>query len=286
MLWVPWQLVFLVWALWSASIWNLSITDFVLFATSVGFVTGILGINISHELIHKFGIEVYLGKVLLATVCYGHWFTEHLWGHHKEVSTPNDPATARFGESFYMFWPRSVIGSFRSAWAIEKQRAKQGNYNLWSLQNTTVEIGITSVIIILSTLFVFGLKAVLFFLIQSVVAFSLLEIVNYIEHYGLVRKPKQSSDGMITYEAVTPLHSWNANARITNYFLFKLQRHSDHHANASRRYQILRSFEESPQMPTGYGGMLLLALFPYLWFYVMDKRVKDNQHKLAGKNLS
>jgi len=117
--------------------------------------------------------------------------------------------------------------------------------------------------------FIWGYKALGLFLSQSVVAFSLLEIINYIEHYGLERKSQGDS-----YEPVNPTHSWNANARITNYFLFKLQRHSDHHAHAGRRYQVLRSFDSAPQMPTGYAGMLLLALLPPSWFWVMDKRAK------------
>jgi len=155
---------------------------------------------------------------------------------------------------------------------------KKGGYSFYSMKNPTVEIGVASVVIVVCSLALFGLKSAVFFLLQSLVAFSLLEIVNYIEHYGLERKSHEKGD----FEPVNPLHSWNANARVTNYFLFKLQRHSDHHAFAARRYQILRSFDESPQMPTGYGGMLLLALIPPLWFYVMDHRVKSNEIKLSN----
>jgi len=279
MIWVPVQALFLLWAFWAAANWDLSVGNFIFLSISVGFVTGILGINISHELIHKADSrENYLGKLLLAMVCYGHWYTEHLWGHHKEVSTPHDPATSKLGETFYSFWPRSVIGSFWSAWAIEKAKAEKKKYSLWSLQNPTVEMGLISASIGFSALLIYGPKALALFLLQAFSAFSLLEIVNYIEHYGLERKA-HGKDG---YEPVNPLHSWNANARVTNFFLFKLQRHSDHHAFASRRYQILRSFDESPQMPTGYAGMLLLALIPPLWFKVMNDRVEQNAKKLAN----
>jgi len=171
-----------------------------------------------------------------------------------------------------------VIGSFWSAWELEKSRASKKGYGLWSLNNPTIEMGAISLSIAFAALLLFGVKALILFLLQALSAFSLLEIVNYIEHYGLEREKHGKDD----YEPVNPLHSWNANARVTNFFLFKLQRHSDHHAFASRRYQILRSFDESPQMPTGYAGMLLLALIPPLWFWVMNERVRQNAKKLAN----
>jgi len=132
----------------------------------------------------------------------------------------------------------------------------------------------------------FGRKGLILFLLQSITAFALLELVNYIEHYGLHReKITDEKDGSTHYEPVTPMHSWNADARVTNFFLFKLQRHSDHHAYAGRRYQILRSFADAPQMPTGYGGMVFIALIPPLWFFLMNPMVKawNEQQKVARK---
>jgi len=275
MFWVPFQFVFLCWSCWAVSVWNLTTLEFVLFSTSVGFVTGILGINIAHELIHKTNspVEVLLGKLLLVMVCYGHWYVEHLFGHHKMVSTPYDPASSKLGESFYRFWPRSVFGSFLSACKIEQKRLSKQKLGWWN--SIIINLGVCSALLAASIYYIWGINATKMFFIQSVSAFSLLEIVNYIEHYGLERQSTgKDENGKEIYETVNPTHSWNANARITNYFLFKLQRHSDHHAYASRRYQILRSFESAPQMPTGYAGMLLMALFPPIWFWVMDPRAK------------
>jgi len=275
MLWVPWQFMFLCWACWAVSAWNLTTFEFVFFSISVGFVTGILGINISHELIHKTNspVEVLLGKLLLVMVCYGHWYVEHLFGHHKMVSTPYDPATSKLGESFYRFWPRTVYGTFISAWKIEQKRLNKLKLGWWN--NIVINLGICTTLLLASIYFIWGINATKMFLIQSVSAITLLEMVNYIEHYGLERQTTgKDENGKEVYEMVNPTHSWNANARITNYFLFKLQRHSDHHAYASRRYQILRSFESAPQMPTGYAGMLLMALVPPVWFWVMDPRAE------------
>jgi len=236
-----------------------------------------LGINISHELINKTNspVEVFLGKSLLVTVCYGHWYVEHLFGHHKMVSTPYDPATSRLGENFYTFWVRSVFGSFMSAWHIEQNRLKI--QQLGWMDNIIIRLGICSLLLAASIYLIWGQKAIILFFVQSIAAFTLLELVNYIEHYGLQRhvsKTEENNNGKEEFESVNPTHSWNATTRITNYFLFKLQRHSDHHAYAGRRYQILRSFDSAPQMPTGYAGMLLMALLPPIWFWIMDPRAK------------
>jgi alkane 1-monooxygenase len=271
MSWALSQPIMLAWSLWAQSKLKLSIPQFIALAASLGTVTGVLGINIAHELIHKdTALERGLGQFLMAQVCYGHWVTEHLFGHHKRVSTMEDPATSRMGESFYAFWFRSIKGGWESAWELERKRL--GGF-AWTPKNGILQLGMVSFLGALASYKYFGKRALALFLGQSAVAVSMLEIINYIEHYGL-RREKLPQGG---YEAVKVTHSWNADASFTNAYLFKLQRHSDHHANAGRRYQILRSFEQSPQMPTGYAGMMTLALFPPLWFRVMDPLLKQHQ---------
>ena len=206
---------------------------------------------------------------MLATTCYLHWAIEHVRGHHRTVATPEDPATARRGESFYAFWPRTVIGGFRSAYQLERDRLARQGGGTGAFENAVHASVLIELAIIVALWWSFGFGAVLFFLAQSFVAVSLLESVNYLEHYGMERK--RLPDG--GYEKVLPAHSWNSGHRLTNYFLFNLQRHSDHHYRPNRRYQILRDFRESPQLPNGYAGMVLLTLVPPLWRKVMDKRL-------------
>jgi len=254
----------------------MSWSQYIGFIVGLGIASGGLGITIAHELIHKSSrFEQTLGKIILVSVCYGHFFVEHLSGHHKRVSTPHDPASSQFGESFYMFWPRTVFGSFKSAWHLEDLRLKKKGLSAWNIQNQIIHFILSSIGFALTCYRFFGIPGVKFFFLQSFVAFTLLEIVNYIEHYGLERKEVTKG----TFAKVTPMHSWNAAYTVSNYFLFKLQRHSDHHANAGRRYQILRSFENSPQMPHGYPGMILLALVPPFWFKVMDPKVIEYKRK-------
>jgi alkane 1-monooxygenase len=194
------------------------------------------------------------------------------------VCTPKDPATARLGESFYAFYPRTVIGSFCSAWNIEMEKLQKAGYAKWSRHNQMLWFVTLPILFagILSVLW--GWQAILYFFAQSVIAFSLLEAVNYLEHYGLVRR--ENTPGHC--ERVGLMHAWNADHRITNYFLFRLQRHVDHHIHPVRRYQTLRTFDESPQLPTGYPGMVLLALIPPLWRRVMDPRVHKIREKLPN----
>ncbi len=238
---------------------------------SIGLTTGGLGITIAHELAHKKRfLDRTLGKTLLLTVCYLHFYIEHNLGHHVNVATPKDPATARFGESFYTFYRRTVIGSFKSAWQTEANRLQRLGDSVWHVRNQMLWFVSLPVLFAVLLGRFFGWQAVPFFFVQSVVAFSMLEVVNYLEHYGLERK--ETSPGK--YEKVNMAHSWNANHRLTNFLLFKLQRHADHHVHPVRQYQTLRHFDESPQLPTGYAGMMLLALVPPVWRKVMDPKVR------------
>eukprot|EP01116_Phalansterium_solitarium_P019201 TRINITY_DN529_c0_g1_i1.p1 TRINITY_DN529_c0_g1~~TRINITY_DN529_c0_g1_i1.p1 ORF type:complete len:386 (-),score=103.27 TRINITY_DN529_c0_g1_i1:899-2056(-) len=277
--WVPFQLLFLIRA--THMFMTRPMTMFEMFGMVVctGLGSGALGINVAHELIHKSSyFEQLLGRFLLVQTCYGHFYVEHLQGHHKRVSTRDDPATARLGENFYAFWLRSVYGSFVSACHLEAARLRQAGLSAWSIHNEVIKVHTCSAI--LAGLFYWrhGPWGLAFFLMQSVVGFTFLELVNYIEHYGLERAIDAKTGQPVR---VTPMHSWNTGYRISNYLLFKLQRHSDHHANAGRRYQILRSFENSPQLPQGYPAMLLVCVVPPLWYWLMDQRVLDYRRKTA-----
>jgi alkane 1-monooxygenase len=268
-LYLPLQYVSLVWAAWMASTGELPVLGYVGLALTTGVVAGI-AINTAHELGHKKeSVERWLSKIALAQTFYGHFYIEHNRGHHVRVATPEDPASSRLGESFWRFLPRSVAGSLRSAWRLERKRFARRNQSVWTIRNDVLNAWLMSVVLWAALVLAFGPSIMPFLLIQAVFGFSLLEVVNYIEHYGLGRRREPTG----RYERVAPRHSWNSNNVATNLLLFHLQRHSDHHANPTRRYQALRHFDESPQMPAGYAAMVTLAYFPPLWRRIMDKRV-------------
>ncbi|MGA9749790.1 MAG: alkane 1-monooxygenase [Nocardioides sp.] len=271
-LFLPIQYAALVWACAMFTTDTLSTVDKVGLAMTIGTIAGI-GINTAHELGHKKeSHERWLAKIALAQSFYGHFYIEHNRGHHVRVATPEDPASSRVGETFYAFWPRTVIGSVRSAWSLEKRRIKRRKSHAWTLGNDVLNAWLMSVVLWGALVAAFGIGILPFLLIQAVIGFSLLEVVNYLEHYGMLRQ-RTGPDKTGRYERVDPSHSWNSNNIATNVLLYHLQRHSDHHANPTRRYQTLRDFEESPVLPTGYAGLIILALLPPLWFAVMDKRV-------------
>jgi alkane 1-monooxygenase len=266
---LPIQYAGLVFACWLWSHGNLSGVDKVGLALTVAMVSGI-AINTAHELGHKrASIERWLSRVALAQSGYGHFFIEHNRGHHVRVATPEDPASARLGESFYAFLPRTVIGSLRSAWHLEQVRLRRLEKSPWSLHNDILGAWAMTVVLYAALVAGFGLVVLPYLLIQAVIGFSLLEVVNYLEHYGLLRQ--QADDGR--YERTRPEHSWNSNSAASNVLLYHLQRHSDHHANPIRRYQALRHVADAPQLPTGYAGMIVLAVIPPIWRRVMDHRV-------------
>jgi len=237
---------------------------------SQGVIGGVLAINVGHELIHKANrFEQWAGGALLASVSYGGFKIEHVRGHHVHVSTPMDASSARFGQDVYRFVWRGIPRNVRAAFALEAERLRRLGLSPWHWRNELWYWYGLSLSFALLLTWAFGLSGTLFFVAQSVWAFVSLEIINYIEHYGLERA--RLADGR--YERTTHLHSWNSNFLLTNWMLFQLQRHSDHHANARRRYQALRHFDDSPQLPSGYAGMFLLALVPPLWFKVMNHRV-------------
>ncbi len=257
---------------WLIGTGDLAVVDKVGLALSIGTIGGI-GINTAHELGHKReSHERWLSKIALAQSFYGHFYIEHNRGHHVRVATPDDPASSRLGESFYEFWPRTVSGSLRSAWRLEKRRYARKKTHPFHLGNDVLNAWLMSAVLWGAMTTWLGVGILPYLLVQAVVAFSLLEVINYMEHYGMLRQRVGVGDRE-RYERVDPSHSWNSNNIATNVLLYHLQRHSDHHANPTRRYQTLRDFEESPVLPTGYAGMILLALVPPVWRRVMDPRV-------------
>lgn len=269
---LPLQYAGLIFACWLWAHGKLSTVDSIGLALTVAMVSGI-AINTAHELGHKRAkLERLLSKVALAQSGYGHFFIEHNRGHHVRVATPEDPASARFGESFYAFLPRTVIGSLRSAWHLERVRLQRCGHKPLSIHNDILQAWAMTVVLYVALALVFGPIVLPFLVIQSVLGASLLEVVNYLEHYGLLRV--QREDGR--YERTRPEHSWNSNNVASNLLLYHLQRHSDHHANPTRRYQALRHMEEAPQLPTGYAGMIVIAAFPPLWRRIMDHRVVEH----------
>lgn len=238
---------------------------------SIGLLGGMIAINLGHELIHKDPkVENWMGGLLLSSVTYGGFKVEHVRGHHVHVSTPEDASSSRYNQSLYDFLPKAFIRNFRNAWKLEKQYLqRKGKKNL-SIHNELIWWYGISFLFAVAFGVLWGWQGILFFAGQSFFAALALEIVNYIEHYGLHRRKLHGG----RFERVTPAHSWNSNFLVTNLMLFQLQRHSDHHAYAKRRYQVLRHYDESPQLPAGYTAMMLLAMVPPLWRRVMNPRVE------------
>ncbi len=266
---IPLQYLSLIGACWLVATQNFGWFEFVGLVLTVGLASG-GGINAAHELGHKKQeLERWLARIALAPSAYGHFYVEHNRGHHVRVATPEDPTSSRLGESFWSFLPRTVIGSARSAWHLEKERLARLGKSPWTLQNNVLNAWLMTVVLFGAITIWLGPVVLPFLVVQAIYGFVLLEVINYIEHYGLVRQ--KTADGR--YERCQPCHSWNSNHVVTNLLLYHLQRHSDHHANPTRRYQALRHFEEAPQLPSGYSSMILLAYCPPLWRRVMDPRV-------------
>jgi alkane 1-monooxygenase len=241
-------------------------------ALSTGTLTGGIGIVVAHELGHRLRpLDRALSWALLASTAYAHFQIEHNQGHHARVATPEDPATARAGESLYAFVPRSVVGGFASAAALEAARLRRAGRSVASPHNRMLWAVGSAAAIAAPFGVAFGARGLAFWLLQAVFAVALLEAVNYVEHYGLLRT--RTVDGR--YERVRPEHSWNSSHRVSNWLLFNLQRHSHHHSQVTVRYEALEHRGDAPQLPTGYPGAILLALVPPLWRHVMDARLQQ-----------
>lgn len=264
---------------WIFTFWSLNYCinqDFNLFKF-IGYI-GVMGtfsgsnINIAHELNHKNNsLDQLLGTLTLSKNLYMYFYIEHNFGHHRNVATPIDPATSKLNQSLFQFFPQTIFGSLKSAWHLEKKRLLEieKKKSIWTINNRMIFYGLNNVLLPLFIYKIYGVVGFILFICQAIVGIILLETINYIEHYGLQRK--EISPGV--YEKVNIHHSWNTSHRVSNYLLFKLQRHSDHHENGYKPYQILSSFEQSPQLPHGYTVCLILAWFPKLWFKVMNEYV-------------
>jgi len=239
---------------------------------SMGLLCGTFGINVAHELGHRVNkYEQVFARALLLTSLYMHFFIEHNKGHHKNVATPEDPSSARYNEPVYTFYFRTVIFSYLSAWKISANEMRKKGLPVLHWTNEMLQAQVIQFFFVTAIVLLFGWMITFYFLAAATIGFLLLETVNYIEHYGLQRK--QTTVGK--YERALPEHSWNSNHLLGRLMLFELSRHSDHHYLASKKYQVLQHHDEAPQLPTGYPGSMILAMLPPLWFYVMNKRIKE-----------
>ena len=230
-----------------------------------------VGLVMSHELGHRINKkgQVWAAKFVIACSGYGHFNIEHNKGHHKHVATPEDPASARMGESLYKFARRELPGAVFRAWQLESPRLARLEKSAWSLQNEIIHSWLITLVGFSAMVFAFGIQVLPFLIITSFYGWFQLTMANYIEHYGLLRQKLANG----RYQRCEPKHSWNSNFRVSNLVSLHLQRHSDHHANPTRPYQLLRDYPEAPAMPTGYPSMMMLSAFPPLWYWVMDRKV-------------
>ncbi len=279
---IPSQYIMTLLGAWLVASYDLTVFDIVGVIFGVGAINGI-AINTAHELGHKKeSFDRWMARLTLAPVAYGHFFVEHNKGHHKNVATPDDPASSKMGESFWRFLPRTMVGSVRSAWGIEATRLQRLNKSVWSMDNEILQSWAMTVILFAMITAWLGVVVLPFLLLQALYGASLLEVINYIEHYGLLRQKEPNG----RFVRCAPEHSWNSNHIVTNLFLYQLQRHSDHHANPTRRFQALRHFDDSPQLPSGYASMLIPAYIPFLWFRQMDPLVvKHYKGDLSKANI-
>ena len=270
--WVPAQTGLILFTLWQASDGHLSTWGSIGAAAALGVATGGIGITFAHEMVHQRNRwERLAGEVLLTSVAYGHFATEHVHGHHVNVGTPKDPVSARKGENLYAFFVRAVTGSLISAWRIERDRLDRRGRPVWHRSNPFWRYGLGLAAWIAAAWAIGGWWGVALFGVQSFMAVFQLESVNYVEHYGLQRRLLPGGK----FERVQPHHSWNAAHRVSNWLLINLQRHSDHHYRPDRRFPLLQhhSWSTAPQLPMSYSFMIAIAMNPPLWFRVMDRRV-------------
>jgi len=271
---VPIQLGMLLWFFYVIQE-PLTTLEYIGRISAMGLMCGVFGINVGHELGHRPNkTEVFLGELMLLSSLNTHFLPYHNGGHHFNVATPNDAATARKNEPLYIFWIRSHFSSYIQAWQLENKRLANEKSTFFSLKNKMVLYTLANILLLGLIYFFFGVWVLVCFLAASVIGILQLETVNYIEHYALLRKKNDKG----RYEKVRHHHSWNSDHIIGKLMLFNLSRHSDHHYNGSKPYQVLNSLPESPQMPTGYPGMMILSLIPPLWFRYMNARIAHLEH--------
>ncbi len=264
--------VALVYMAYTVSVLDISWFSILGGALSIGLSNG-LALVAGHEMGHKVNdkMQVFFAKLVLACSGYGHFFIEHNKGHHKDVATPEDPATSRFGETIYKFVKREIPGAFKRAWELESARLHRLGKSEWSLSNEIIQPALITISAYTLMLAYFGPVMIPFLAIGAAYGWWQLTGANYIEHYGLMRE--RAANGR--YERCQARHSWNSNHKVSNLILLHLQRHSDHHAHPTRPYQVLRDYPEVPGLPSGYPFMLALAMFPSAWFSMMNPKVVD-----------
>ncbi|MEI6617725.1 MAG: alkane 1-monooxygenase [Betaproteobacteria bacterium] len=272
--WITYLLAPVLWAAFIFSAWFAASHDLPLHGwLAMVMINGAVGgfcINLGHELGHKnTALEKTLAKIVLAPSGYGHFFVEHNRGHHRDAATPLDPASSRMGESIYRFVLREMPGAWTRAWALERSRLAQTGLPLWSWHNHILQPGVLTLGLWAALMVWLGPQIILFLVPAALWSNFQLTSANYVEHYGLLRQKTPQG----RYESCQPHHSWNSNHIFSNWILFQLQRHSDHHAHPLRRYQSLRHFEDLPTLPSGYFGMFVLAYIPPLWYRAMDERL-------------
>ncbi|MEQ1864295.1 MAG: alkane 1-monooxygenase [Micropepsaceae bacterium] len=256
-------------AAWFVGTQDLPWWAILVFAYGVGALHGDV-LTIGHELGHKNNAtDRFWAKMVNALIGYGHFCIEHNRGHHVWVSTPEDPASSRMGETIYQFAMRELPGTFKRGWEHERLRLSKSGKSFWSVENEILQGYAIALVIAAACVTLFGWHMVPFLVLHHFTGWFALTQANYVEHYGLLRQKLPNG----RYEAVQPRHSWNTNHIVSNLLLFHLQRHSDHHANAQRPYQALRNFADLPRLPSGYPGTYALAMFPPLWFRIMDPKV-------------
>ena len=239
--------------------------------SGMGVMSVTIGINAGHELGHRASRRHQLAaQALLASTLYLQFFIEHNRGHHRDVGTFGDAGTARRGEIVFLFWLRAIPSVWRGAWRLESARLKRAKQPIWSRHNLMLRFQAVHAVLLLSVWQVFGPAVLAGFVLASIIGVLFLETVNYIEHYGLTRSKVSAN----RYESVAPEHSWNSNHAMGRLLLFEVSRHSDHHHLPGKPYPTLSHIEEAPQMPTGYPGMMILALVPPLWFMVMHRTLR------------
>jgi len=250
-----------------------SISEIIGIILSASIVMATNGINVGHELGHRKSLFSRTCSKLLYLPCqYMHFFIEHNYGHHINVATPNDPATAKYKQNLYSFWISSVTKTYISAWRIQLKLLRVSKLSFISLKNDMIFYTLFQISFLIFIYLNYGLIITIYSVFMSVVSFLFLETINYVEHYGLLRKI--NSNGR--YERVKPHHSWNSNHTIGRITLYELTRHSDHHFKSSKKYQVLESIEDSPQLPYGYPTSILISFFPPLWFKIMNPLVEHH----------
>lgn len=252
-------------------------TELIGYTLSTGIILGANAINVAHELGHRDSFaERVLAKILLMPTLYGHFYIEHNHGHHLEVGTPNDPSSARYNQALFLFWPQAIFGTYFKAWKLQKKLNNSLHIPFWSFKNDMLLFSVGHGLYLLLIFLFLGKTALLVAGFSALVGILLLETINYIEHYGLRRKPLPSG----RYERVKEIHSWNSNHVLGRIVLYELTRHSDHHFKSNKKYQLLDCHQSSPQLPYGYPTSMVLAFIPPLWFKIMNPRVPEEMRRL------